>query len=380
MRSVVRARLSLAPALLALALVACNRPPGEPSAAPPPARVPVSVATVEARPMPVELTAVGNVVASETVAVRPQITGRMARVHFREGEDVAAGQLLFTLDARELDAQLRQAEANLAREQAVAENARREAERYRTLASRGFVSQSQAEQIIANAAAAAATAAAARAAVQNARVEVARTRIAAPIPGRAGRVLVDVGNVVRANETDLVVINRLHPIEVSFAVPGQHLAAIQAARRSGRPLEVVARPSADATPARGRLTFVDNRVDPQTGTLLLQGTFVNEDGRLWPGAFATTTLILGIDENALVVPAPAVQSGQQGTYVFVVRNDQTVEPRTVAVARQAGDVAIIAEGLRAGERVVTEGQLRLAPGVAVQVTPSPSEGMASPRS
>jgi multidrug efflux system membrane fusion protein len=341
--------------------------------------VPVSVATAKHEPMPIELSAVGNVVPAETVSVRPQVGGQVGDIHFREGDDVRRGELLFTIDAPELVAQLRQAEANFERDAALARNARREAARYAELLAEGFVSRSQAEQLEANAAAAVATMEADRAAVVNARVQVDHTNVRAPIDGRTGRILVHRGTVVRPDETDLVVINRLRPIEVSFAVPGQHLEAIQARRRQG-PLEVEARLTGDATPARGRLTFVDNRVDPATGTIQLKGTFPNDDVRLWPGAFVTTTLRLGIQPEAVVVPAPVVQSGQQGDYVFVVRADHTVEARPVTVDRRVGDAIVIAKGIRAGETVVTEGQLRLAPGVAVEIGTPREEGAASPRS
>jgi membrane fusion protein, multidrug efflux system len=361
--------------LLSVVVAACSRG-NEPAASARPQPVPVAVANAEQKPMPIELTGVGNVLPSETVSVRPQVGGQIGRIHFREGEDVRRGQVLFTIDAPELVAQLRQAKANLARNLALAENARRESARYAELVQQGFVSRSQAEQLAANAAAATATAEADRAAVQNAQVLVDHTTVRAPIDGRTGRALVDPGNVVRPNETDLVVINRLRPIEVTFAVPGQYLDTIQA-RRQGGPLEVEARLATDAPPAHGRLTFVDNRVDPTTGTIQLKGTFANDDVRLWPGAFVNATLRLGIQPDAIVVPAPAVQAGPQGDYVFIVRADHTVEQRPVRVDRRVGDAIVIASGLRAGEPVVTEGHLRLAPGVAVEMGTPREEGAAA---
>jgi multidrug efflux system membrane fusion protein len=344
-----------------------------------PSAVPVAVAVAEQRTIPLEITAVGNVQAEETVTVRSQVGGQLARVHFVEGEDVRIGQLLFTIDARELEAQVRQAEAALSRSQALAENARTEAQRYRELAERGFVARSQYEQLAANAAATQAAANADRAALQNMRVQLQHAVIRSPIDGRSGRVLVHVGDVIRANETEMVVINRIAPIEVAFAVPAQHLPDIQA-RQAQAPLVVRARPGGDTGPeATGRLSFIDNRVDPQTGTIALQATFQNAERRLWPGQFVTAVLRLGQEQDAIVVPAPAVQTGQHGTYVFVVKPDRTAELRPVKVDRTAGDIAVIAEGVRPGEQVVTEGQLRLTPGVAVDTGQPNETPAASPR-
>lgn len=360
---------------LLLSLAACSRGPSETTSTASSA-VPVGVASVEQRAMPVELTAVGTVVASETVSVRPQVDGQISRVHFREGGDVGRGELLFTLDPSEFQARLRQAEANLQRDRATAENARREAARYTELLRQGFVSRSQAEQFQATAAAAAATVVADEAAVKNARVDLDRTQVRAPIAGRAGRVLVYAGGVVRANETELVVINRIRPIDVAFALPAQHLMAIQTARQA-RPLQVIARPEG-TSPSTGELTFIDNRVDPQTGTIALKASFENAEARLWPGEFVTTTLVLGTQPNAIIVPAVAVQHGQQGPFVFVVRDGHTVDVRPVKVDRQVGDVTVVAEGLRPGETVVTEGQLRLSPGATVQISDTGNEAAASP--
>jgi multidrug efflux system membrane fusion protein len=375
----VYVRVLVTLALLPL-VAACSRGGDDQAATARPAPVPVSVATVEQRPMPVEITAVGNVEPVETVTVRAQIGGQLARRHFVEGDEVKRGQLLFTLDARELEAQVRQAEAAVARSQALAENARREAQRYRELVEEGFVARAQYEQLAANAAAAAAVARADRAAVQNLRVQLGHAVIRAPIDGRTGRALVNVGDVIRANETALVVINRLAPIDVAFAVPAQHLPAIQARQQAGA-LDVRARVGADEAPvAIGRLTFIDNRVNPQTGTIQLQARFPNETRRLWPGQFVTAVLTLGVDADALVVPAAAVQTGQQGTYVIVVTAEQKAEVRPVTLARQTGDRAVIAEGVRPGETVVTEGHLRVSPGVAVDVGRPPDTPAASPRS
>jgi multidrug efflux system membrane fusion protein len=355
-------------ALLAVAvLMGCSReePPR------PAATVPVVVGTAVRRPMPVRVTAIGNVRPDESVTVRSEVMGPLATVHFEEGSDVRRGQLLFTIDPRPFEAHLRRAQAQLARDTATAAHARREAARYAELFTHGLVSRSQYEEMTANAAAAEATVRADRATVEDARLMLERTKIRSPIAGKTGRVLVTRGNLVEANATELVVVNRLRPIEVGFAVPAEHLAEIR--RRMGQaPLAVAATPSGAAEPVVGRLTFVDNRVDPQTGTIQLQATFANEDARLWPGQFVDVVLTLSVEQDALVVPAAAVQSGQQGAYVFVVGTDGTVESRPVAVARQVGDDIVLTSGVAEGETVVTEGQLRLVPGARVEIQAAPS--------
>lgn len=349
--------------------------------APAPAAVPVSVAAAITKPMPVRVQAVGNILAAESVTVRSQVTGPLADVRFTEGQDVVPGQMLFTIDPRPFQAQLEQAQAELNRVQAAAKFARDEAGRYQELFNRGLVARSQQEQVVSNASAAEAAARAARAAVETARLQHSYTSIRAPIAGRTGRVLVDRGNLVQANATDLVVINRIRPIEVSFTVPADYLNDIRR-RAAGNELEVAAAPGGDPTTVTGRLTFIDNRVDPQTGTVQLKATFANEDVRLWPGQFATVAVTLGVENDALVVPSAAVQTGQEGTYVFVVKPDGTAESRPVSVARQLGEETVLARGVTPGENVVTDGQLRLAPGVRVearsQAPPSASPPTASP--
>jgi len=343
---------------------------------PAPAAVPVVVAPAITKPVPVRVQAVGNILAAESVTVRSQVTGPLAEVRFAEGQDVERGQVLFTIDPRPFQAQLEQAQAELNRVQAAAQFARNEGARYQALFDRGLVARSQMEQVASNASAADAAARAARAAVETARLQLSYTTIRAPLAGRSGRVLVDRGTLVQANATDLVVINQVRPIEVAFTVPSDYLADIR--RRAARnELEVTATPSGDPTPAAGRLTFIDNRVDPQTGTIQLKATFGNEDGRLWPGQFATVVVTLGVDTDALVVPSAAVQTGQQGTYVFVVKPDGTAESRAVAVARQAGEETVLAKGVAPGESVVVDGQLRLAPGVRVEAQ-SQAQPSASP--
>ena len=344
--------------------------------APAPAAVPVVVAQAVTKPMPVRVQAVGNILAAESVTVRSQLTGPLADVRFTEGQDVQQGQVLFTIDPRPFQAQLEQARAELTRVQASAEFARREAARYQELYTQGLVARSQQEQVTSNASAAEAMARAARAAVETARLQLSYTTIRAPLAGRSGRVLVDRGNLVQANATDLVVINQVRPIEVAFTVPADAVNEIRR-RAASNELEVTATQAGDTTPTAGRLTFIDNRVDPQTGTLQLKATFPNDDARLWPGQFATVVITLGVDTDAVVVPSAAVQTGQQGTYVFVVKPDSTAESRPVTVARQLGEETVVARGVAPGDTVVIDGQLRLAPGVRVEAQ-SQAQPSASP--
>jgi multidrug efflux system membrane fusion protein len=346
--------------------------------APAPAAVPVAVAQAVSKPMPVRVQAVGNILAAESVTVRSQVTGPLADVRFTEGQDVQQGQVLFTIDPRPFQAQLEQAQAELTRVQASAQFAKREAARYQELFNQGLVARSQQEQVTSNASAAEAMARAARSAVETARLQLSYTTIRAPLSGRSGRVLVDRGNLVQANATDLVVINQVRPIEVSFTVPADSVNEIRR-RAAANELEVVAIQAGDTTPAAGRLTFIDNRVDPQTGTIQLKATFPNDDARLWPGQFATVVVTLGVENDAIVVPSAAVQTGQQGTYVFVVKPDSTAESRPVTVARQIGEETVVTRGVAPGETVVIDGQLRLAPGVRVEAQ-SQAQPSASPPS
>jgi multidrug efflux system membrane fusion protein len=361
---------------------ACSRGPDRTERRP--QAVPVTVASVQQKSVPIKLRAIGTVEPTNSVTVRSRIGGTITRIHFEEGQDVADGDVLFTIDRRPLEAELRQAEANLARSAAEMENARREAARYAELAREGFVARSQYEQIRTRAIALEATVRADRAAVENARVQLGYATIPAPIAGRTGIVPVHEGDLVKANDTALVVINRLTPIDVAFALPERELADVQRYRAQG-PLDVAAVAQSGGAPlARGRLTFIDNRVDPSTGTIRLKATFANDPLTLWPGQFVSVVVTLAT-EPAVVVPTQAVQTGQQGRYVFVVKADSTVESRPVTTGRDVGGETAIASGIQAGETVVTEGHLRLFPGARVEVrtatpgAPSGHEPAASPR-
>lgn len=332
------------------------------------APVAVSTAPVVTKPMTVKLRSVGNVEASSTVEVRSQVSGELLSVNFTEGQDVRQGQLLFTIDPRAFEAALKQAEAGLERDTAQAKNLEAQHVRLGNLLKQGLVSQADYDAAAASAAAMQASIAAGKAAVENARLLRQYTRITAPVGGRTGALLVHPGSLIRANDTaPLVVINRLNPAFVSFSVPARLLPRLRKGDTE-RALGVEASPAgaADST-SSGTVTFVDNAVDPSTDTIRLKATFPNSDRRLWPGAFVDVTLQLSVDPRAIVLPSKAVQPSQQGEFVFVVRADQTVEARQVKVAWTDGDESVIEAGVKAGETVVTDGQLRLTPGARVTI-------------
>ena len=414
---------ALVAALLGLAGCSENRGGAQARPAPPPP-VPVGAATAEQRSVPVQVTAVGTVQAYTTVGVKSQVAGQIRQVHFTEGQEVTRGDLLFTIDPRPLEAavkqteanvakdraQLRQAEAafaqrqaevaqslaNLERDVAQLDNARVQEQRYEMLLKRELVAREQYDQVRTALAALQATVTADRAAVDNARasarageamvdnaraaiqaneamVETARlqlgyTTIRAPMDGRTGNLLVQAGNVLKSNEdSPLVVIAQLRPIYVSFAVPEQHLPAIAKYRGEGTlKLEVVL--AGGRRSVVGAVTFMNNTVDATTGTIQLKATFTNADHALWPGQFVDVALTL-TSEQAVLVPTQAVQAGQKGAYVFVVKPDLTVESRPVKVGRRLARELVIDEGVKAGERVVTDGQLRLVPGARVEIKP-----------
>lgn len=359
---------TLAALTLVGALGACkdSKSAAEKKAAPPPA--PVTVAQAEQRSVPLTVTAIGNVLPIESVAVKARIDGQIVGVHVRDGQDVKKGQRLFDLDARYLQAQLKQLEAQEARDRALLANAKSLEARYVELQARGFVSEEALMQARTSRQAAEATVAADRAAVETARVQLSYTRIDAPIGGRVGRIHLPVGNNVRAADTDpLLIINKLAPIYVSFALPERYLPQVKSAQ-GGKPLTVSVKHENDSgAPIGGTLSFIDNAVDQQTGTIRLNATFANDDRRLWPGQFVTATLLLQEQANAVVIPSQAVQNGPNGAYVYVVKQDQSADLRPVSVERTEGAHAVIAKGLQPGETVVTSGQLRVTPGGKVSV-------------
>lgn len=329
--------------------------------------VPVHVANVVQKTIPVELRAVGTVEAYSTVSVRSQITGSLTRVHFKEGRDVQKGDLLFTIDPRPFEAALKQAEAILARDVAQLENALLQARRYEELVKKQYVSQEQYDQIRTNAGALEAVVQADKAAVENARVQLSYCYIYSPVTGRTGSLLVSEGNVVRVNDaTPLLVINQVSPIYVNFTLPEQHLSEIKR-RMDGGKLSVEANRQNENLDEQGVLSFVDNAVDRTTGTIRLKATFANDSRRLWPGQFAQVALLLSNQPDAIVIPSQAVQTGQDGQHVFVLKSDSAVELRSVVVSRTLDGEAVIEKGLQPGEKVVTDGQFLLGPGSKVQV-------------
>jgi multidrug efflux system membrane fusion protein len=357
----IPARILSVFSVLSLLSVACTKK--DPTPQPP---VPVTVATAERRPVPFELAANGTVEPIQTVAVQAQVSGLILRIPFREGQDVRKGQVLFQLDPRPFQAALAQAEGILLRDRAQASNADQEAKRYSALVAKEYVTAQQNDAAQTTAAANTATVAASQAAVDQARLNLQYATIRAPISGRTGSLRVREGNLVRTTDTaPLVTINQIQPILVRFAVPAGNLPAIQ--RYRGGTIAVIAEPTTGGTASEGTLAFIDNAVDTATGTILLKGSFANQDGGLWPGEFVNVRLRLFVDQEALVVPASAVVSGQQGSFVFVIQPDSSAVTRPVKVDRTAGDLAIVSGEIRPGDRVVTDGQLRLRQGSKVQI-------------
>jgi len=376
MRAFHRMRAASAPSVLVcaalLALCSCSstssgQPDGKSAKAGP--AVAVTVAEAVRKAVPVELSAIGNVQAYSTVIVRALVEGTLTDVHFAEGQHVNKGDLLFTIDPRPFEVQLKQAEATLARDTAQAELARQEATRYEGLAAKEYVSREQADQMRTAADAAGATLKADQASVENARLQLDYCSIRSPIDGVAGALLVHAGNVVKANDPDhpLVVIQQVSPIYVAFSVPAQQLPDVKRYMAKG-PLKVTAIPSENgAASASGRLTFIDNAVDLTTGTIQLKALFPNAHKTLWPGQFVNVVMTLTTEPDAVVVPTQAVQTGQGGSYLFVVRPDLTAESRPVVTGRTVDHETVIERGVAPGERVVTDGQLRLATGVRIDI-------------
>jgi multidrug efflux system membrane fusion protein len=364
--------------------------------------VPVTVATAAQKDVPVEVQVIGNVEAYNTITVKAQVGGQLTKVSFNEGDYVKKGELLFSIDRRPLEAALNQAianeardeaalgqaQANLAKDTAQSKYAEAQANRYAELFKGGVISKDQSEQLRANADAVAqgvaadnaaiesakANIGASKASIDNARVQLGYTEIRSPINGRTGNLTVKQGNVVMANSMDLMTINEVEPIYVTFSVPESQLPAIKQYMALGK-LSVRSRPQDDpGGDEAGTLTFVDNTVDVTTGTIKLKGTFPNTDHKLWPGQFVRVTLRLTTQPNAVVVPNEAVQTGQNGTFVYVVKPDRTVESRTVVTGARVGQDMVVNTGLASGEIVVTEGQLRLAPGSKVVVRDGSKKG------
>ncbi len=329
--------------------------------------VPVKIGDVTQQNVPMQVNAIGNVEAYNTVSVKALVGGEIIDVHFREGQDVRQGDLLFQIDPRPYEAALKQAEGALARDVAQAKNAEEQAKRYEILVQKDYVSRDQYDQLRANADALAAAVQADKANVENARLQLSYCAIKSPIDGRAGSVLINKGNVVKANDVAMATINKIAPIYVTFSVPEQNLSDIKRYMTEGSLKVEAIIPGDEKRPAQGVLTFVNNAVDTATGTIQLKGTFENRDKRLWPGQFVNVMVTLTTQRNAVVMPSAALQAGQQGQYVFIVKPDFTVESRPVVIARSFGDLSVVAQGLTPGEKVVTDGQLNLIPGTRVEL-------------
>lgn len=349
--------------LIPLVFAACAKKEQKPAAKPP---VPVAIATVERKTVPVQIKAIGNVEPYATVAIKAQVSGEVLKVHFTEGQDVKKGDLLFTIDPRTYQATVKKAEANLSRNLVQARNARQDAERYAQLVKDGIVTQEQYEQYRTRAEAFAADVAADRAAVDNAKVELSYCSIRSPLTGRTGNLAVHAGNIVKANENPpLVTINQITPVYVAFAIPEKDLAEIKRRMAGGKLAVEAIVPHDAAPPEQGIISFLDNTVDVATGTIKLKGTFENKGRRLWPGQFVNVVVTLSARPEAVVAPTQALQTGQAGPYVFVVKADASVEIRQVTPGIAHEGFTIIEQGVAPGERVVTDGQMRLTPNAKV---------------
>jgi multidrug efflux system membrane fusion protein len=393
--------LRFSPGILGLLVLvvfssACSEKSGKPVLAP----IPVVVGTVIQKTVPIELRAIGNAQAYSTVTVKSRIAGQIMRAYFKEGQDVRKGELLFTIDPRPFEATLKQTEANLEKDMAQVKqaeanferdtvqekNAQADAERYKVLFERGVVAKQQYDKfrtdwealvaIVQADKAAKANAEAAvladRAAVESAKLQLNYCSICSPMNGRTGSLIIQEGNVIKENEANLVVINQITPIYVTFSVPERYLGEIKK-HMTLQKLKVRAIvPGDELLPEEGFISFVDNSVDTTTGMIKLKGTFANKDRRLWPGQFVNVVLTLTEMANAVVVPSQAIQTGQQGQYVFIVKPDHTVETRPIVSGLTFNDDTVVEQGLRPGETVVTDGQLRLSPGAKVEIKTSPS--------
>ncbi len=352
--------------LAIIALAGCSHGPadtfGERDA------VPILAAKVVQKTVSDSIRAIGRVEAFSTVDVKSQINGQVMQVHFRQGEDVKQGDLLFTIDPRPFDAALRQAEANLAKDRAQYREAAADERRYAVLLKQNVGSRQQYDQVEATAAALSASMEADEAAVQTARLNLEYCEIRAPIDGRTGDLLVHAGNLVKPDaDTAMVVINQVHPVYVDFAIPEQKLPAVREYMAEHKLAVQVSLPEQQGPLESGELSFVDNTVDSKTGTINLKGEFANADARLWPGEFVNATLVLRDHPGAILVPSQAVQTGQQGSFVFVVQPDMKATLRPIVIGETIDNETVVNSGLKPGETVVTDGQLRLIPGATVTI-------------
>jgi multidrug efflux system membrane fusion protein len=344
---------------------------------------PVSVAQAVTRDVPIYLDAIGKIAAREVVSVQPQVSGRITQIHFVDGADIKIGQVLFTIDPRPFRAQLNAAKANLAQGNAALDLAKINFARVESVTDQRAVSRQDYDAKKNAVAVAEAQLQQYQAAVENAQLNLDYCTIRSPINGRAGQRLVDIGNVVNANNTTLLVIQRLDPVYADFTIPENELTAVQQNMARGTLTTEVRLPDDSERPREGKLTFLDNSVQEGTGTVKLRATIENKDRRFWPGRFAQIRLVLSTRKNAVLIPAEGPQMSPKGPFVYVVKADSTAELRPVTVGQRQGDLVVVDKGLQAGERVVTNGQLGVTPGgkvsVAQPVAPGSQPAPAKPK-
>jgi multidrug efflux system membrane fusion protein len=354
-------------AALAVVIFQANRGSRADTQKGPPA-VPVTTVAVALKNVPVRLYAIGNVVPYTTVSVKARVDGQILSVHFKEGDEVKQGSILFELDPRPFAATLKQAQANLLKDKALLDRAVEQDKRYKDLLAQNFISADAYEQVRTNAETARATVAADEAAIESAKLSLDYCTIRSPVTGYAGRIQIQQGNLVKANDVNpLVTINQIVPVYASFSVPEQNIADIRKYQANGELKVQATFTNASHAPIAGKLSFLDNSADTTTGTIQLKAEFANADKALWPGQFVNVVLTLYDQKDALVVPSGAVQNGPNGQYVFVIKPDLTAELRNIKISRAEGDDTVVASGLQPGDQVVTVGQVRLAPGTKVSV-------------
>jgi multidrug efflux system membrane fusion protein len=331
--------------------------------------IPVKTAIASKKDVPIEISAIGTIKAYSVVNITSHVDGELIQIHVKEGQMVEKGQVLFNIDDRSYQTALESARSNLSKDRIKLEKAKKDAQRYADLLKKDYVTKDQAEQAQTDFEVLEATIKGDEAVLQTAELNLSYCRITSPITGRAGSILVNQGNLIKANDSTrpLMVINQIQPVYMQFSVPEQRLPEIQSQIRTNELKVLINVTEKPDETKEGRLTFVDNSIDTNTGTIDLKATFDNSDNRLWPGQFVNVVLVLGVKTSAVVVPSAAVQMGQQGYYVFIVKKDNTVESRDVTPGSQKDDLTVIEKGVSVGDTVVTDGQLRLSPGAKVEV-------------
>jgi multidrug efflux system membrane fusion protein len=349
--------------LVVLFCTACTAKKEKPKTKPP---LPVKTVTAQQKTVPVQIKAIGTIEPFTSVAIKSQVNGQIARIHFTEGRDVEQGALLISIDPEPFQAVLSQCEAALARDQAQAKFAREQAIRYEGLVKEGIVTRDQHDLLRSNAESFAATVAADRAAIKSARIQLGYCSIRSPLSGRTGTIALQTGNLVKANDLPIVTVNRMSPIYATFSLPEKRLAEVKRAMAGGELKIEAVIPNEPGGREPGTISFLDNAVNAATGTIKLKGVFANTSRKLWPGQFTDVVMTLGQRIHAVVVPTTAIQNSQQGQFVYVVKADNTVEMRPVTSATVVGEETLIDKGVAAGEIVVIDGQLRLTPGAVVE--------------